>query len=295
MNSFSTCRVTLRAVRSPPTVTASSPTSTYDELVIETPERVELYYTRAQIGNRFLAALLDHIIQTLVIGAIGLALLGLGRQMEAFYQSFGNWAIALAILTCYGIYCGYFVLFETFWNGQTPGKRVFRLRVIREDGRPVRFFEALVRNLIRIGIDAMPIVVVVPLYSVGIVSIFFSARSKRLGDYVAGTVVIRESETRAPTLDEVASLARETPSARESAGPAPFVVDPRKLDEAQVRALRAFLRRRYDLPPEARRALGYRTVVSLAATLAIPAVALPPEAVLEEIDRQYRAHRFYGD
>jgi uncharacterized RDD family membrane protein YckC len=295
MNSSSTCPVPRPAVRSQPTVTAASPTAAFDELVIETPERVELYYTRAQIGNRFLAALLDHIIQILVIGGIALALVGLGRQMEALYESLGNWAIALAILVCYGIYTGYFVLFETFWNGQTPGKRVFRLRVIREDGRPVRFFEALVRNLIRIGIDAMPVIVVVPLYSVGIVSIFFSARSKRLGDYVAGTVVIRESETRAPTLDEVASLARETPSSRESAEAAPFIIDPRRLEEAQVRALRAFLRRRYDLPPDARQALGIRTVLSLAATLSIPAVPLGPEAVLEEIDRQYRAHRFYED
>jgi uncharacterized RDD family membrane protein YckC len=276
-------------------VSALSPASAYDELVIETPERVELYYTRAQVGNRFLAALLDHTVQVCFIAGVGLALMGLGNQVEALYASLGNWAIAVAILLCFGIYTSYFVLFETFWNGQTPGKRLFGLRVIREDGRPVRFFEALVRNVLRIGIDAMPVIAVVPLYSVGIMAVFLSSRSKRLGDYVAGTVVIRESEARAPTLDEVISLARDTPASRGDAGPPPFEIDPRALTEDQVRALRAFLRRRFDLPPDARQALGWRLVASLATALSVPAVPLPPEAVLEEIDRQHRAFRFFAD
>ena len=91
----------------------ASPVIADDELVIETPERVELYYTRAQIGNRFLAALLDHLIQILVIVAVGFTLVIPARQTEAIWNSLGAWAIALAILLCFAIFCGYVVLFET--------------------------------------------------------------------------------------------------------------------------------------------------------------------------------------
>jgi uncharacterized RDD family membrane protein YckC len=272
-------------------MTTRAPAMNDDELVIETPERVELYYTRAQVGNRFLAALVDHTIQLLTIAALAFVLALFGNVLALFYSAFGDWAIAAAILSGFFIFTGYFVVFETLWSGQTPGKRMFRLRVIRDDGRPIRFYEAMVRNLLRTGLDSMPVLAVVPFYSVGLVSVFLSSRSKRLGDYVAGTVVIREGERRAPTLDEVESLARDTPDSRERGRPAPFVVEPRLMSQDQVRALRAFLRRRYDLPYEARRDLAFRIVVSLAASLSIPQVQLAPEEVLEEVDRQARAAR----
>jgi uncharacterized RDD family membrane protein YckC len=271
----------------------TAPLSSDDELVIETPERVELYYMRAQIGNRFLAALLDHIIQFTLVALIVLALVVTVGSLEDAWKSLSNWAIALAILAVFLILAGYFVIFETLWNGQTPGKRIFGLRVIREDGRPIRFYEATVRNLIRFGIDAMPLVPF-PLYSIGIMSVFFSARSKRLGDYVAGTVVIRESEAHAPTLDEVVMRAREVGAVRGVESP-PFRIDPRKLGDKDVLALRVFLRRRFDLPPDIRQMLGHRLVASLAAMLSVPPVQLSPEAVLEEIDRQCRAYQALKD
>lgn len=271
-------------------VTARPTTIHDDELVIETPERVELYYTRAQVGNRFLAALVDHCIQLAAIAALGFTLALFGDFLSGFASAFGDWAIAVAILGGFLIFTGYFVFFETMWRGQTPGKRIFRLRVIREDGRPIRFYEAMVRNLLRTGLDSMPVFVIIPLYSVGLVAVFLSSRSKRIGDYVAGTVVIREGERRAPTLDEVATLALGAGSDRPIDAP-PFVIDLRRLSGVQVQALRAFLRRRFDLPPEPRRDLGYAIVTSLAATLAIPQVQMTPEAVLEEIDRQLRSAR----
>jgi uncharacterized RDD family membrane protein YckC len=278
------------------TVTAPTYASIVDdELVIETPERVELYYTRAQIGNRFLAALIDHTIQLILIAAIGVVLAALGFNYGGWWADLGNWAIALALVLIFIIFSGYFVFFETIWNGQTPGKRLFRLRVIREDGRPIRFYEAMVRNILRIGLDAMPVLAVLPIYSVGIVAVFFSSRSKRLGDYVADTVVIRESERRAPTLDDVAALASDTNALEAARIETPFDVDPSLLTGADLSALRAFLRRRFDLAPDARRDLGYRIVVSLASRLAIPPLQLPQEAVLEEIDRQVRLKTLYVD
>src|ERR1700761_7854278 len=112
-----------------------------DELVIETPERVELHYVLANVGNRFLAAAIDHLIQVLLI----ILVLAVASAFSDLGHVSGMWAAALSVLAVFGIYWGYFVAFETLWNGQTPGKRWMRLRVVREDGRPVRFFEVFVR------------------------------------------------------------------------------------------------------------------------------------------------------
>ncbi|MGH9762203.1 MAG: RDD family protein, partial [Blastocatellia bacterium] len=135
-----------------------------DELVIETPERVELRFVLASIGNRFIAAAIDHLIQiTLIVGMILIA--AFGENGTSKLAASDTLAAILVIVAFFLIYWGYFVFFETIWSGQTPGKRIMRLRVVREDGRPVRFFEVFVRNLLRVLIDFMPI----PSYAVGVV------------------------------------------------------------------------------------------------------------------------------
>src|SRR4051812_44237210 len=120
-------------------------------LVIETPERVPLHFALASIGNRFLACAIDHTIQTLT-----LLLIFIGFTLLANYSSLGDevsnapkWVKAVLIIILFLIFSGYFAFFEWIWNGQTPGKRWLKLRVIREDGRPVTFWEAAVRNLLR--------------------------------------------------------------------------------------------------------------------------------------------------
>jgi len=173
-----------------------------DELVIATPEHVELYFVLASIGSRFLAAFIDHIIQVIALVAVSLSAYVLDWKFP--HWSFNKWLAAASILLSFGIYIGYFALFETFWSGQTPGKRWMKLRVIRDDGRPIGFFEALVRNLIRI-LDMMP-PSVVPSYAVGVMTIILSPESKRVGDYVAGTVVVKERSTEAPPLKEIIEL-----------------------------------------------------------------------------------------
>ena len=139
-----------------------------DELVIETPERVELHYVLANVGNRFLAAAIDHLIQASAIFIV-IVIAGAFSDWRLF-NSMGVWAAALTVLAIFAIYWGYFVAFETLWSGQTPGKRIMRLRVVREDGRPVRFFEVFVRNLLRVAVDFQPL----PSYAIGVVSIIFS-------------------------------------------------------------------------------------------------------------------------
>src|SRR5215216_7744652 len=171
-----------------------------DELVIETPERVELHYVLANVGNRFLAAAIDHFIQAVLIALI----LMIARAFAdwSLFVSMSVWAAALAVLVVFAISWGYFVLFETLCSGQTPGKRMMRLRVVREDGRPARFFEVFVRNLLRLAVDFQPL----SSYAIGVISIIFSARAKRVGDFVAGTVVVKERATEAPSLAEIISI-----------------------------------------------------------------------------------------
>src|SRR5215467_8190708 len=199
-----------------------------DELIVETPERVELHFILASVGNRFLAAALDHIIQAVLLGLI---ILSFGAAAGwSYFSSLGVWAAALMVLVAFTIFWGYFVFFEAIWSGQTPGKRIMKLRVIREDGRPVRFFEVFVRNLLRLFVDFMPM----PSYAIGVVSIVFSSQSKRVGDFVAGTVVIKERSSEAPSLDEVTRLLEAEIIQPVPATPL-FKSDPRLLEANEIR------------------------------------------------------------
>lgn len=260
-----------------------------DELVIETPERVELHYVLANVGNRFLAAFIDHLIQ-IVAGLIVLLIAGAFTKWTLF-AGMGVWTAAITVLAIFAIYWGYFVAFETLWNGQTPGKRIMKLRVVREDGRPIRFFEAFIRNLLRLAVDLMP-----PFsYAIGVVSIIFSPRSKRIGDFVAGTVVVKERATEAPTLEEILKTSEAEQRRAEQTAPRPFAADTRKLSETEVRAIETFLKRRFELGEPSRSALAMRIAHPISARLGIAVEGISPEAVLEEISRQHRLQSRYVD
>ena len=260
-----------------------------DELVIETPERVELHYVLASVGNRFLAAAVDHLIQ---IAAIVVIIIAAGALSDwQLFASMGVWTAALTVLAVFAVYWGYFVVFETLWSGQTPGKRMMRLRVVREDGRPVRFFEVFVRNLLRVAIDIQPL----GSYAIGVISIIFSARSKRVGDFVAGTVVVKERSTEAPSLDEIIRVSEIEQQRLERAAPAPFAADTRRLSEQELRAVKTFLKRRFELQEANRSALAARIAQPISAKLGVPSDGLTPEALLEEVDRQHRAQSRYFD
>src|SRR5262245_43851656 len=260
-----------------------------DELIIETPERVELHYVLANVGNRFLASAIDHLIQTVAIVVVFVSA-GAFTGWKLF-EGAGVWTAAVTVLAIFGIYWGYFVAFATLWSGQTPGKRIMRLRVVREDGRPVRFFEVFVRNLLRLVVDFQP----VPSYAVGVVSIIFSARSKRVGDFVAGTVVVKERATEAPTLSEIVEVSEIEQRRFERAAPASFVADTRRLSEREIQAVETFLKRRYELADGNRAALALRIAQPISTKLGIPLDGLPPEKMLEEIELQHRAQSRFFD
>src|SRR4051794_2188435 len=216
-------------------------------LIIETPERVPLHFALASIGNRFLACAFDHFLQTLAYYLLYLAVVNVVEGLSfSGLKSAPKWIVALFFIISFVIWMSYFVIFEWLWNGQTPGKRWLKLRVIREDGRPITFWEAAVRNLLRI-FDIQPL----PFYSVGLISVFVSQRDQRVGDMVAGSVVVREREAEAPSFSQVFDAPVSDPAFRRSFKPAQFTAEIGLLTEREIEVVETFLRRRFDLPDQA--------------------------------------------
>lgn len=164
-----------------------------NRVTLQTPESVKLQFTLAGIGNRVQALFYDY----LVIGVLLLAVLSgfsallvssidLAALLNLDEEDLQLWIDALQILITSFLYTGYFIGFEVFWQGQSPGKRYTQIRVIREDGRAVGLKQAVLRTLIRPVDD---------LFFVGLFMILFTEREKRLGDWAAGTLVI---QTEAP-------------------------------------------------------------------------------------------------
>lgn len=157
----------------------------FNRIKFTTPESVEIEFTLGGIGSRALALIIDYLVLwfnllLIVILSVPLA-------------NYGLWLIGIFLLIIFGVYTGYFVFFETFWQGQTPGKRATKIRVVKDDGTPIGLQQAALRALLR-PFDEF-------LY-IGALLIMFSKREKRLGDLVAGTIVIQtETGVKSNTLN----------------------------------------------------------------------------------------------
>jgi len=241
---------------------------TEETLIIETPERVPLAFALASIGNRFLAVLIDHFIQYMAILIVAWAFIswsGVGDmnsiERDELMSQMSKWTIALMIIVLFLIFSGYFIFFEWLWNGQTPGKRLFKLRVIREDGRPITLWEAIARNLLRI-FDAIP-GVFLPVYSLGLISIFLSSRDQRFGDMFAGTVVIRERTDEAPTFEETFSNQISDAAFRRVQKRTDFQANVNLVTQDEIEVVESFLRRRWDLTERQRLWMAWRVALPL--------------------------------
>ena len=233
----------------------SATVATEEVLIIETPERVPLHFALASIGNRFLACAIDHTIQSLALGIILLTgvILSNVEAIQAMFASAPKWVGAVMILLLFLTFSSYFAFFEWLWSGQTPGKRWMKLRVIREDGRPITFWEAAVRNLLRV-LDMFPY----PFYSIGLISVFSTGRDQRVGDMVAGTVVVREREAEAPEFEQVFASPVSDPALRRSFKPVEFTASLSSLTDAEIQVVETFLRRRWDLSDIPRQWMAWR-------------------------------------
>jgi uncharacterized RDD family membrane protein YckC len=158
-----------------------------ERLKIDTPEQIALELPVAGIGSRFLAVAVDTLLQVALYIVPFIGALAFSRTfaagLPAFFATIGP---AVSILAAFCAYWGYFAVFETFWGGQTPGKRLAHIRVVKESGRPINGYEAVARNVLR-AIDFLP-----ALYGVGLVVMMLNRNSRRIGDYVAGTYVVHD-------------------------------------------------------------------------------------------------------
>jgi len=239
-----------------------------ETLIIETPERVQLAFALASIGNRFLAVLIDHFIQYMAILIVAWSFVSWSGvadmnsiERDELMAQMSKWTIALMIIILFLIFAGYFIFFEWLWNGQTPGKRLMKLRVIREDGRPITLWEAVARNLLRI-FDAIP-GFFIPIYSIGLVSIFLSNRDQRIGDMFSGTVVIRERTDEAPTFAETFSNQVSDGAFRRVQQRTDFQADVNLLTVDEIEVVESFLRRRWDLSERQRLWMAWRVALPI--------------------------------
>ena len=264
-----------------------------DQLNIDTPELVAIEMPLAGIGSRFIALLIDTLIWGAGLLVVGLVLWAFQPALKAFSGLSYQWAVALFTLAIFLLNWGYFTLFEAFWHGRTPGKRIARIRVIQKSGRAIGIFESMARNFIRY-VDQIPF-----FYAIGVIAVFATRQHQRLGDLAAGTLVVldREQETplwadmkprgfAAPLLAQAPPLSPIPEPHRAVALPADAIA---KLSPSDLEVLEGFFARRLDLPLATRQALAQRIAAALQAKSGLeltPGVSV--ETHLEEVARDLR-------
>jgi uncharacterized RDD family membrane protein YckC len=225
-----------------------------------TGEAVVLQVRIARMPTRALACAIDVILQSIVLGVMLSLLFGFligGEASEAL-------GVALVFIVVLLVVVGYRVVMETLTRGRTLGKMVLGLKVVRDDGSSIRFRHALVRTLLWFFVDFAPWFAASP----GIVASLMNKQGKRIGDMVAGTVVIRERHQpmASPPLFVPGHLVQWAQSLELS-----------RLSDDLANAAREYLARYTELQPDARVALGdalaYRVGQVTAPAPPVPIVA----------------------
>jgi len=241
----------------------SASSGDYSTLVPVTGEAVALDLRVAQFPSRTLALALDLLVQ---LGAFLLLVLFASAISSKVDPAAGT---AISLVSVVAIIVGLPTLIETLTRGRSLGKMAAGLRVVRDDGGPVRFRHSFVRALFMI-VDFW-----ISTGAVGLISSLVSTRGKRLGDHFAGTVVIRE---RVPTSSGIEQLTYVMPLRLESwaAG-----LDLARLPDVTALQARQFLARTATIAPEVRATMGQQLAAEVSAYVAPPApTGTPPEAYL---------------
>ncbi|MCU0536839.1 MAG: RDD family protein [Hydrococcus sp. Prado102] len=219
----------------------------FNQFSFQTPESVELEFTLAGIGNRAYALIIDYIVLGLILfvaltiwAFLSFLVLDLLSNYGLSASALPLWLIAIQFLIFFTIYVGYFVFFETLWQGQTPGKKFVKIRVLCDDGKTVSIQQSTLRALLRPVDDFL---------SIGVFLIMLGKREKRLGDLVAGTIVIQE-ETASTTKNFTLSEEAQT-----LADKLLIEADISRLRLEDFAVIREYLRRQQEMIPQARREL----------------------------------------
>jgi uncharacterized RDD family membrane protein YckC len=229
-----------------------------------TPEAVALEFRTANLGSRILAYLVDMVVVVAGILAGLFAVALIGQASDVVVPDWVALTIVLVLLPSWWL--GYFIAFETLWRGRTLGKAALGLRVVTREGAPVRFRHAAIRGLLGL----------VDFFVAGgffaVVFILFTRDNQRLGDLVAGTLVLRERSA----LAAPAPVTFAPPPGLEHYT---ATLDPSGLATEEYQAVRTFLLRAPSLPPGPRSALALQLANPLAARLRPP----PPAGVSPEL------------
>lgn len=243
---------------------------------VVTGEAVVLDVPVARFPSRIAAVLIDMAVQlVLLVGVAIVVIVNSGHLDDA--------TTAGIIVSCYvAIVVGYATIFETLTRGKTLGKMAFGLRVISDDGGPVRFRQALIRALT--GAIEIWSSVGAP---IGLITSMLSAKGKRLGDMFAGTYVIQERTPQRPELPPVFATV-----------PPPLlgwaqVAEISRLSDQNAEAASSYLRRLHELNPAARDDLGLRLAAAIAAQVSPqPPPGTPPAAYLAAVLAVRREREF---
>lgn len=265
----------------------------HEDYTLLTPENVELQYEIAGIGSRVLAAFIDYTIVVLADIALSFAsafgasfLARLARQLFPGAREAGDFVTstvgALLILAIFLGWWGYFIMFELVWNGQSPGKKMLGLRVVRTGGQPINAISSLVRNLLRL-VDLFLLI--------GVLVMLVNRSSRRLGDLAAGTLVVRD-----PRALRAAFARVDVPSVDENRIVALPNAD--RLTPEHYTLIREFFSRRQRLAwdrGDALEGVALRLATDLGRLLEVPSVqAGDPVMFLATAARAYeRRHPYY--
>jgi uncharacterized RDD family membrane protein YckC len=270
-----------------------------DDVSVLSAENVFFEIETAGLAARFGATLIDVLLQLLAAGLLGLAF-NIVDSYIAPMQSWTRWMVyfstALLILLLFVIFYAYYFFFEWLWDGQTPGKRALRLRVMQADGMPITYWHALVRNVLRIA-DFLPL-----FYGAGALVALLGHDNRRIGDLVAGTIVARErgdfgreqvldirvavenflnagaaAEQRTPNPPAARAPEHPTPNLEHSAPVGEVDAETAalmaRLDAQDYELVRDFMARRETLPPPTRTRLAHSLARRTAAKLQIEEVS----------------------
>jgi uncharacterized RDD family membrane protein YckC len=209
---------------------------------VATPERVALQLPVAGVGYRSIAYLIDICLLFAVWLVLYFVYSLLGPSAIEVYLDLATWAKTVAIIGVFAAQWLFWTVSEVFWNGQTPGKRLVGIRVVRLDGRAVGPLESAVRNLLR-AIDFLPFG-----YALGLTAMFIDGRHRRLGDLLAGTLLVRDER-----IDLSKYAVAALPVLPASARGAP-------LPPEEVELVAGFLSRAPSLVPSARARIAFKMV-----------------------------------
>jgi len=225
----------------------------YETLRIETPEGLDLYLPLAGFGPRFLAFFIDMLIVS--VGQVILIFVGMAIAFAGAFGAAGSpgvgWVmtVVLVVMLLVLLFAPvlYFMVFEGIWNGQSPGKRVAGIRVVRRGGYPVAWRDVIWRNILRL-IDMQPLTNCM----VGLVSFFATHNQQRVGDLLADTVVVREFAGKAPLVHAPQSAVADVRA-----------VAPGTLTPAVSYVIGSYLQRAGELDDESRERLSRRCIEAL--------------------------------